>query len=165
MNKFLITTIGLAVLLVASGIFNIVQYNDAKVMKEKLALFESHFGTYEQLAAGLKQGEEAKYKREHTMTVYTKIGASESQILVLKSLIESQDGVQSVQYVSAEQALADFKTKHQDDKLTLQALDELGTNPLGASLTVTISDPSIKQSLLNVIQSNDKNSVVDRINS
>lgn len=156
---------GLAVLFVVSGIFNIVQYNDAKVTKEKLVLFESHYGTYEQLSASLKQAEEAKYKKEHTLTVYTKTGASESQILTLKSLIESQTGVQSVQYVSAEQALADFKTKHQNDQLTLQALNELGTNPLGATLTITVSDPSVKQALMNTIQSNDKSSVVDKINS
>ena len=165
MNKFLIAIISLAVLFVVSGIFNVVQYNDVRVTKEKLALFESRYGSYEKLTTNLKQAEEAKYKQDHTLIVHIKRGTSESQILSLKSFIENQNGVQSVQYVSAEQALADFKTKHQNDQLTLQALNDLGANPLGAILTINVSDPSVKQALLNIIQSNDKDSIVDKINS
>lgn len=159
MKKSLTITIGLVVFFMVSVFFNIVQYKGAKVTERKLAFFESYYGSFEQ------HMEEATYKREHIMTVYTKIDAPEPQILALKSVIESQTGVQSVQYISAEQALADFKAEHQDDQPTLQALSELGTNPLGANLTITISDPSIRQSLLRTIQSNDKDSVIDKINS
>lgn len=167
MNKFILP-VALGVLLLASGIFNVVQYNQnnqTKMLADKLAFFESHFGTYESLLESQKQADEAKYKREHTLTVYAKTGASESQILTLKNLLEKQSSVQSVKYVSAAQALADFKTRHQNDQLTLQALDELGTNPLSGSLEITITDPTQKQSLMNLIQSNDPNSIVDRINS
>ena len=163
-NKFILPAI-LGVLLLASGVFNVVQYNDAKVTKEKLALFETHFGTYEKLSESLKQAEEAKNKREHTLTIYTKTNVPESQIFALKSLLENQSSVQSVKYVSAAQALADFKVRHQDDQLTLQALNELGANPLSGSLEITISDPAQKSSLMNFIQSNDRNSIVDRVNS
>ena len=48
----------------------------------------------------------------------------------LKALPE----VAEVDYVTPDQALATFRERHQNDQLTLQALDELGSNPLGASL-------------------------------
>jgi len=47
-----------------------------------------------------------------------------------------------VAYTSRDQALANFEQKHQSDSLTLAALDELGTNPLGASLNIKAKDPS-----------------------
>jgi cell division protein FtsX len=164
MNKFLLPAV-LGVFLIASVAFNIIQYNQTKIFAEKLTFFESHFGTFESLSEGAKQADAAKDKREHTITVYTKTGISESQIVALKNLLETQGGVQSVQYISANQALADFKTKHQNDQLTLQALQELGTNPLGATLTITITDVSQKQSLINLIRTNDPNSIVDKIDS
>ncbi|HEY6022177.1 MAG TPA: FtsX-like permease family protein, partial [Candidatus Paceibacterota bacterium] len=39
-------------------------------------------------------------------------------------------------------ALAQFRERHQNDQLTLQALDELGQNPLGAVLNVKAKDIS-----------------------
>ncbi len=164
MNKFLLPTI-LGVLIIASGVFNIIKYNETRVLKEKLSLFESRFGTYESVSESIKQANEAKDKREHTLTVYTKTGISEAQILALKNLLESQSSVQSVQYVSANQALSDFKAKHQNDQAISQAIDELGANPLEATLIITITDPSQKQSLINLIKANDPNSIVDNISS
>jgi cell division transport system permease protein len=50
--------------------------------------------------------------------------------------------VKSVTYTSREDALVDFKEKHAGDQLTLQALDELGTNPFGASISIIAKDTS-----------------------
>jgi len=44
--------------------------------------------------------------------------------------------------VSREEALAAFRERHQNDQLTLQALEELGENPLGAVLNVRAKDIS-----------------------
>ena len=164
MNKFLLPLV-FGVLLVVSGIFNVIQYNNARVLKEKLSLFESRFGTYESVSEGIKKINEAKDKREHTITVYIKTGAPESQILALKNSLERQYAIASVLYVSVDQALADFKSKHHNDPTIVQAINELGNNPLEAILTITITDPSQKTSLLNFIKANDSSSIVDKINS
>lgn len=171
MNKFLSHSI-LIVLLIASGVFNVTQYkkyktlNDqSKIVAEKLSFFESQFGTYEQWQESLKQAEDEQYKREHTLTVYFKTNASEPQILTLKNLVEKQNFVQSTQYISPSQALIDFKIKYTDDFATLSALDELGTNPLGAMLVITIIDPAQKQSLIDFVKANDPNSIVEKGNS
>ena len=55
--------------------------------------------------------------------------------------------VKTVSYTSAEEALSNFKDKHSNDYLTLQALDELNNNPLGASLNIKANDPSQYESI------------------
>src|SRR3989344_2380720 len=55
------------------------------------------------------------------VTVYFNIGTPESKIATLRSAIEERSEVESVKYVSSEEALADFKSKHENDYVILQA--------------------------------------------
>lgn len=164
MKKLLLPLI-LGALLLMSGCFNFIQYSNSQALKEKLSLFESTFGTYEHVSGLVEQLKEAKNKSAHTITIYIKAGISESQILDLKSLLEKQSAVTSVQYISANQALADFKNQHQNDPSVTQSLNELENNPLTATLTIIINDPSQKALLQDFIKANDKNSIVGNINS
>ena len=59
------------------------------------------------------------------INVYLTTNASEADIFSLKKSIETIGEVDSVVYVSKEEALANFKERHKDDSLTLEALDEL----------------------------------------
>lgn len=81
-------------------------------------------------------------KNKVDVNVYFVTTAQESDILSVKKSLEALPEVASVEYVNREQALANFKEKHKDDNLTLQALDELGDNPLGANLNIRAKDPS-----------------------
>ncbi len=74
--------------------------------------------------------------------VYFNTDATEQQIGEIKAKLTGLSQVKSVVYTSRDQALTDFKEKHAGDQLTLQALDELGTNPFGASLAVVAKDTS-----------------------
>ena len=76
------------------------------------------------------------------VSVYFLPNAPEGEILAFKKSLEALPEVASVQYISREQALADFRARHENDQLTLQALDELGENPLEASLAVKAKDPA-----------------------
>ncbi len=102
------------------------------------------------------------------INVYFVQNAPEDQILALQKNLEALPEVQPpVTYVSQDQALADFKTRHQNDQITLQALDELGTNPLGATLNIKAKDPSQYQSIadfLNNQTSPDGTSIIDTVN-
>src|SRR3989344_475034 len=62
------------------------------------------------------------------VTVYLTTAATEGQASDLRKSLEALPEVASVAYVSREQALADFKARHVNDQLTMQALDELGAN-------------------------------------
>ncbi len=101
--------------------------------------------------------------------VYFTVDASEQDIIDVKAKLLGLSQVKSVTYTSREQALNDFKAKHGGDTLTLQALDELGTNPFGASLAITAKDTSQYESIANQLTSSsgllgDSSGAVDKIN-
>ena len=103
------------------------------------------------------------------VSVYFVTTASEQDILSVKSQIEKLPQVASVTYTSADEALAAFRARHASDQLTLQALDELGGNPLDASLEVRAKDPSQYESIVNFLQASPAlsaggTSIIDRIN-
>ena len=74
--------------------------------------------------------------------VYFTTNTSEADIFSLKKSIESLPEVALVNYTSRDQALTNFKERHKDDASTLRALEELGDNPLSASLSIKAKDPS-----------------------
>ncbi len=103
------------------------------------------------------------------VSVYFVTTANESDILAVKDQLEKLPQVENVTYTSADDTLAAFRARHATDQLTLQALDELGGNPLDASLEVRAKDPSEYDSIVNFLNaspalSTDGNSIIDRIN-
>jgi cell division transport system permease protein len=76
------------------------------------------------------------------INVYFIPEAPESEILSLQETIETLPEVLTVEYVSSEEALLRFRERHANDQLTLQALDELEDNPLGANLSIKAREPS-----------------------
>src|SRR5258708_1466523 len=76
------------------------------------------------------------------ISVYFKTNTSEDQILNIQQSLQSLSEVQSVQYVSRDQALAIFEQNHANDPTVTQAIGQLDTNPLEASLNVKAKDPS-----------------------
>ena len=103
------------------------------------------------------------------VSVYFVTTASESDILAVKDQLLKLPQVASVNYTSADEALAAFRERHATDQLTLQALNELGGNPLDASLEVRAKDPSQYESIVSFLEaspalSSGGTSIVDRIN-
>jgi cell division transport system permease protein len=87
------------------------------------------------------------------VNVYFSTTAPEVDILTLKKSIENLPEVASVGYVSREEALLSFRAKHADDELTLQGLDELGTNPFPAVLNIKARDPNQYGSVAKFLES------------
>ncbi len=103
------------------------------------------------------------------VSVYFVTTATEQQILAVKGELEQLPQVASVTYTSADDALAAFRQRHANDQLTLQALDELGGNPLDASLEIRAKDPSQYEGIVNFLSASPAlspggTSIVDRIN-
>ncbi len=103
------------------------------------------------------------------VTVYFTTSASEGDVLNLKDKLMQNPEVVSADYTSADQALAQFKQRHANDTLTLNALNELSSNPLGASLAVKAKDPTDYPAIVQSIQSNQNlvvngTSIIDHIN-
>jgi cell division transport system permease protein len=81
------------------------------------------------------------------VTVYFIPGADEASIKKVEESLVKLPEIKDISYTSAEEALSNFKDKHSNDYLTLQALDELNDNPLGASLNIKANDPSQYESI------------------
>jgi cell division transport system permease protein len=109
-------------------------------------------------------------KSKVDINVYFVRTAPEADILALQKALEVLPEVKApVEYVSREDALADFRLKHQDDQFTLQALDELGENPLGASLNIRAKEPSQYEGIAEFLKSKgalteNGTTIIDKIN-
>lgn len=92
-------------------------------------------------------------KNKVDVTIYFNTGTSEDQIMAFKSSIQKLPEVDTVTYTSAEQALQLFRDRHSDDYSTIQALDEIGSNPLGAFLSIKAKEISQYESIADFMQS------------
>ena len=92
-------------------------------------------------------------KNKVDVNVYFSLNAPEQDILALKKTLEAMPEVSHIEYVSREQALANFKDMHKDDALILQGLEVVGDNPLPASFNVRAADPSRYESVVNFLKS------------
>lgn len=75
------------------------------------------------------------------ISVYFKSNTPEDQILNVKQSLESLAEVKGVDYISSDRALEIFKAGHRNDQIVSQAINELTTNPLLASLNVKAQRP------------------------
>lgn len=86
------------------------------------------------------------------VSFYFVTSAAEGEILAVKDRLEKLPEVASVTYTSRDEALVAFRARKADDQLTLQALEEVGGNPLDASLTIRAKDPSQYESIVNFLE-------------
>lgn len=103
------------------------------------------------------------------INVYFTKDASQAGIDQIVKTVKALPEVADTTYTSKEDSLKEFRDRHQNDQLTLQALDELGDNPLGAKLSVRAKDPSQYETIVKFIKNSVASdgvdeSVVDRVN-
>jgi cell division transport system permease protein len=112
----------------------------------------------------------AQLREKVDVNVYFVTTAAEEDILAIKTSLEQLPEVAGVEYVSRDIAIAKFRDRHENDQLTLQALDELDDNPLGAVLNVSAKDPSHYESIARFLETSDALSgddgtpIIDTIN-
>ncbi len=106
-------------------------------------------------------------KNKVDINVYFTTSASEDEILSLKKKVEALPEVGAISYSSRDDELARFKEKHENDELTLQALNEIGENPFGAALNIKAKDPAQYEGIASFLESQKKESlasIIDKIN-
>lgn len=81
-------------------------------------------------------------KEKVDINIYFNPDAPETDIFVMKRGLEALPEIESIAYISRDEAIANFKKRHENDYLMTQALDELVDNPLGAILNVKAKDTS-----------------------
>lgn len=102
------------------------------------------------------------------VSVYFKTGAEEKEILAIKDAVAKLSEVKSVDYVSSDQSLDDFKTRHANNSLLIQSIEELDENPLGAALNIKAKEISQYGSVARFLESKSdpsaRDTIIDKIN-
>lgn len=98
------------------------------------------------------------------VSVYLKSDVSEDRIMEIKKEIEGYPNIQSVQYVSRDQALEDFKKSNIGEPVIIQSLEEIGENPLLASLVVKATGPDKYEAVSNQISDATFKDDISRVN-
>lgn len=111
----------------------------------------------------------AQIQEKVDINVYMRTTASEDAITALKTSLEQLPDVREVVYTSREDALAQFRERHKNDELTIQALEELGDNPLGATLSIRARETSQYESIAAFLEEkriteSTEAPIIDRIN-
>jgi len=108
-------------------------------------------------------------KEKVDVTIYLTVNAQEDKIMALKASIEKLPEVEDVSYTSDKEALEIFRERHSGDYPTIQALDEIGSNPLGGYLNIKAKEISQYENIANFLKSDDalvlgSAGIIDKIN-
>lgn len=111
----------------------------------------------------------AQIENKVDVNVYFYPNVSETKITDVKSMIQQLPEVATVEYVPQDQALAEFRARHASDYLTLQALDELGSNPLGATLNIRAKESGQYESIAKTLDDNSSlskgsSAIIEKVN-
>ncbi|MBM3260899.1 ABC transporter permease [Candidatus Kaiserbacteria bacterium] len=103
------------------------------------------------------------------VTVYFTTDASQDQIDQIRQSVEALPEVAGVSYISRDDALARFQERHKNDQLTMQALQGLGENPLGASLEIRAKETSQYETIARFLDAQQASgagsgSAIDKVN-
>jgi len=97
------------------------------------------------------------------ISVYFNTNTPEDQILNIQQSLQGLPQVASVDYISRDKALDLFKAKHANDSTITQAINELNSNPLEASLNIKAKSPDQYATIANYLSSSTISQYVDTI--
>ena len=98
------------------------------------------------------------------ISAYFKNGLAESQIQSVKTELEKDSRIDTVRYVSADEALASFKANHTNDPLLLESVGELNENPLPATLQIKAKTLEDYPAVAEVLNSDKYHSSIEKVN-
>lgn len=101
-------------------------------------------------------------KEKVNLSLYLNPDAKEEEILGLKARVANLDNVKSVQYISKQQALERFREKNISNPQVIQALRELGDNPLSPSLVISPANLEKTASLITALKRLDSDLIESR---
>jgi cell division transport system permease protein len=86
------------------------------------------------------------------ISIFFKEGATDNQIYEAQSQLLAYPKVTQVDFISKEDALDLFISRHENDNHIVKAIEEIDSNPLGATLVVKAEKTSDYSEILNKIQ-------------
>jgi len=98
------------------------------------------------------------------ISIYFNPTVEESDIIAVKNNLQSYGEIKSIEYISREQALEEFMEMGNNDPVIKQALDEIGENPLLASLVIKANQSDQYDKINNNIEKSYFKEDISRIN-
>lgn len=98
------------------------------------------------------------------VSVYFDQSVDEKKIFEVKDRVEGFPEVAAVSYVSKDKALESFKEEHKDDPQIIEALNEIGENPLPASLNIRANTASSYEALANFLETGEFKAYIEKVN-
>ena len=92
-------------------------------------------------------------KEKIDINLFLNTESEDDEIMALKTKLENMGEVKSVIYLSQTEALASFESQHEDNPELMDALKELGSNPLSPTLVIKLNN------------SNEYNNLISKINN
>lgn len=90
-------------------------------------------------------------KDQIDVSIYFNPEATEQEIQELRSYVSSFPEVEKEQFLDQNQVLENFKKNYADNQEILSSLDELGQNPLGATLIVKTREPKDYEKIIDAL--------------
>lgn len=100
-------------------------------------------------------------KHKIDVSIYLKPTASDEATQNLKKKIESFSEVRQVDFINREDSLKNFKDKYKDRPDILASLDEIGSNPLGATLIVKTDEPKDYEKIIASISTPEYDNLIE----
>lgn len=97
------------------------------------------------------------------ISVYFKSNVAEDDILAVKRTIEGLEEVRAVEYVSKEKALENFKSRHGEDAVISQTLNELDFNPLLASINIKAKEPDQYAAIAAYLDNDNLKNIIEKV--
>lgn len=103
-------------------------------------------------------------QQKANISIYFKPDVTENAINHIKSDLEANMDIQSVEYISKEKALDDFMRNNASEQIILDSLKEIGGNPLLSSLVIRAKDPNSYQKIYDSVRQANFGDELSRIN-
>lgn len=116
------------------------------------------------LLFGITSSSVTSIKERVDISAYFKNGLADDQILSIKKELEADPKISAVNYTSAQEALDQFRAKHQNDPLITETLNELDANPLPASLQIKAQNLEDYPAIAEALKSERYQNAVDKVN-
>lgn len=98
------------------------------------------------------------------LSVYFVATVDEAEILKVRDLMKQLPEVSDIQYVSREEAYDKFRQRHTSNEVISKALEELGGNPLQASLNIKTESSEQYEAIFNFLETAPFKDSISKIN-
>lgn len=99
-----------------------------------------------------------------SISVYFKQGVTESDVMKVKDEFSRYREIKDIEYVSKEKAYEQFKEKNKDNETIRKSIEELGGNPLGATLNIKAHDSNQYEVIAKAVENSKYKEIISKVN-